>query len=163
MSLEGLKLVGSERGSGPPPTGIGFEIFQMYVKKETDFKTYLEMNAVTVAKDAHKIRPQSFPAMPGVLRAYCQERIQQRRDYEVETGKRLGNWVKSIIYISEQNAADFSLLLWAKEKIEATGLKSELAAIESSLPEFERVRCPFDDLKLATETQEIDASAREQR
>lgn len=161
MLLSGvLNQVASDR-SGPPPSGVGAEIFRMYVRKEIDFPTYLEMTAITVSKDAHKIAPRAFPVMPSGLRAYCQDRVDQRREYDAETGKRLGVWVWRCIRISEENSADLSLLLWAKEKLLPTGLKREIEEIDQAIPEFMKVEMPKSDFSVATQAQALDSLARE--
>lgn len=161
MSLDGvLGKVGSQQ-SGPMPVTVGSETFRMYMRKEIDFKTYVEMNAVAIAKEAHRIRPRLFPAMPGALRAYCQERIQQRRDYDVQAGNRLGVWVWRCIRTSEENSADSSLLLWAKEKLIPTGLQVEIETIEEALTEFAKVTAPHADMLDAVGAQKVDAIARD--
>lgn len=144
-----------------PHGGVQSEAFAAYQRGEFTFEQWVTTEAIESAKRAPTFDPKHYPVMPGSVREYCQDRIENRIQYDATMALRLGNWFQAVNHIYRSNQERIEHFHWGTEKMREVKLEQFAQQFRQARERFEQVSLDFETADLALRTKALDAMARE--
>lgn len=141
------------------PRSLPEEIFLAHRKGELDAEGFNVAMSVWTADNAWKFRANPYPPLPNGLVGYVEGRIQGRMGRDGSQAMKLGQWVRAIHKLIEDNRANLETLIWARGKCEGVGMRDMVRKLEAEIQGYQRLAVP-SEIRSVLDTQALDADAR---
>lgn len=148
----------------PNPAGYAnafTEMLDMLKHGRCTHAEYCLFGAVWVAEHTREYKPKFMATLPDFVLAYARDRAGGKRAYDADRARKLGDWFLEGLRIREENAANLSLLIWAKEKLLEVGMTEKLLAIDGMIPSFARAEMDREMLRAIIVTKKLDGLERQ--